>query len=120
MSDEDFASLRFTKDLGVKRVFVTDVLNTRFGKSFLFSQFEKVLNHSMCSLIKSSDCVILPEFGEDKDNFFYVGPIVREIYITREEMRKKLSFDRTTVLVSTGGTNAGLYLLKKHSRLSIV
>lgn len=113
VSDEDFASLRFTKDLGIKRVFVTDVLNTRFGKSFLFSQFEKVLNHSMCNLIKSSDCVILPEFGEDKDNFFYVGPIVREINITREEMRKKLSFDRTTILVSTGGTNAGLYLLKK-------
>jgi UDP-N-acetylglucosamine--N-acetylmuramyl-(pentapeptide) pyrophosphoryl-undecaprenol N-acetylglucosamine transferase len=113
ISDEDFASLGFTKDLGIKRVFVTDVLNTRFGKSFLFSQFEKVLNHSMCNLIKSSECVILPEFGEDKDNFFYVGPIVREIYITREALRKKLSFDRTTILVSTGGTDAGLYLLRK-------
>ena len=113
VSDEDFASLRFTKDLGIKRVFVTDILNTQFGKSFLFSRFEKVLNNSMCNLIKSSDCVILPEFGEDKDNFFYVGPIVREIYSTRDELRKKLSFDRTTILVSTGGTNAGLYLLKK-------
>ena len=113
VSDEDFASLRFTKDLGIKRVFVTDILNTQFSKSFLFSRFEKVLNNSMCNLIKSSECVILPEFGEDKDNFFYVGPIVREIYRTREELRKKLSFDRTTILVSTGGTNAGLYLLKK-------
>jgi UDP-N-acetylglucosamine--N-acetylmuramyl-(pentapeptide) pyrophosphoryl-undecaprenol N-acetylglucosamine transferase len=113
VSDEDFASLRITKDLGIKRVFVTDVLNTRFGKSFLFSRFERVLNHSMCNLIKSSECVILPEIGEDKDNFFYVGPIVREIYSTRGELRKKLSFDRTTVLVSTGGTDAGLHLLRK-------
>ena len=51
--------------------------------------------------------------GEDKDNFFYVGPIVREINNNKDELRKKLSFDKKTILVSTGGTNAGLYLLKK-------
>ena len=113
VSDEDFASLSFTKNLDIKRIFITDVLNTKFSKSFLFSNFEKILNNSMCNLIKSSECVILPEIGEDKDNFFYVGPIVREVNITREELRKKLSFDRKTILVSTGGTNAGLYLLKK-------
>ncbi|HEX8677901.1 MAG TPA: glycosyltransferase, partial [Segetibacter sp.] len=58
-------------------------------------------------------CVIIPELGEDKDNLFYVGPIVREIGNTRDELRKKLSFDKKTVLVSAGGTHAGLYLLKK-------
>lgn len=113
ISDEDFAILSFTKHHDVKKIFITDVLNTQFGKSFLSSKFEKLLNNSMRSLINHSECVIIPEIGEDKDNFFYVGPIVREISNTRDELRKKLSFNKKTVLVSTGGTNAGLYLLKK-------
>jgi UDP-N-acetylglucosamine--N-acetylmuramyl-(pentapeptide) pyrophosphoryl-undecaprenol N-acetylglucosamine transferase len=113
VSDEDFASLSFTKNLDMKRIFITDVLNTKFGKSFLFSKCEEILNNSMCNLIKSSECVILPELGEDEDNFFYVGPIVREINSTRDELRKKLSFNKKTILLSTGGTTSGLYLLKK-------
>lgn len=113
ISDEDFAILSFTKYHGIKKIFITDVLNTEFGKSFLSSKFEKFLNDSMRSLIRSSECVIIPELGQDRDNLFYVGPIVREIGNTRDELRKKLSFDKKTVLVSTGGTHAGLYLLKK-------
>ncbi len=113
VSDEDFAILSFTKYHNIKRILITDILNTKFSKSFLFSRFEKVLNNTMCNLIKSSECIILPEIGEDKDNFFYVGPIVREISSSKEELRKKLSFDKKTILVSTGGTNSGLYLLKK-------
>ncbi len=113
ISDEDLAILSFTKCHSIKKIFITDLLNTQFGKSFLSSKFEKILNNSMRSLIRSSDCVIIPETGEDKDNFFYVGPIVREIDNTRDELRKKLSFNKKTILVSTGGTNAGLYLLKK-------
>jgi UDP-N-acetylglucosamine--N-acetylmuramyl-(pentapeptide) pyrophosphoryl-undecaprenol N-acetylglucosamine transferase len=113
VSDEDFASLSFTKNLNIKRIFITDILNTAFCKSFLSSKFEKILNNSMCNLIKSSECILIPEMGEDKDNFFYVGPIVREINIDRDELRKKLSFDKKTILVSTGGTTSGLYLLKK-------
>ncbi len=113
ISDEDFAILSFTKYREIKKIFITDVLNTKFGKSFLSSKFEKILNDSMCSLIRSSECVIIPELGQDKDNLFYVGPIVREIGNTRDELRKKLSFDKKTILVSTGGTHAGLYLLKK-------
>jgi len=113
LSDEDFASLSFYKNLNLKRIFITDILNTQFGKSFLLSKIEKILNSSMYNLIKSSDYVIVPEIGESNDNFLYVGPIVREIYSTRDELRKKLSFDKKTILVSTGGTHAGLYLLKK-------
>ena len=80
LSDEDFASLSFYKNLKLKRIFITDILNTQFGKSFLLSKIEKILNNSMYNLIKSSDYVIVPEIGESNDNFLYVGPIVREIY----------------------------------------
>ena len=115
LSDEDFASLSFYKNLNLKRIFITDILNTHFGKSFLLSKIEKILNNSMCNLIKSSDYVIVPEIGESKDNFFYVGPIVREIYSTRDELRKKLSFDKKTILVSTGGTTCRFISTKKNN-----
>jgi UDP-N-acetylglucosamine--N-acetylmuramyl-(pentapeptide) pyrophosphoryl-undecaprenol N-acetylglucosamine transferase len=113
ISDEDFAVLSYVKKNIAKRVLITDVLQTKFGKTFLTSKFEKTLNNSMCTLIKSCESVIIPEFGDDLDNFFYVGPIVREIGDTRDELREKLSFNKKTILVSTGGTGAGLYLLKK-------
>ncbi len=113
ISDEDFASLSFTKQFKSKRIFITDILSTHFSRSFLFSRLEKTLNNSMNALIKSAECVILPEIGDGRDNLFYVGPIVREIQETRNELRKKLSFDKKTILLSVGGTNSGIYLLKK-------
>ena len=113
ISDEDFASLSVTKNYKTKRIFITDILNTKFSKSLIYYKMEKILNNYMLNLIKSAECVIIPEKGENKDNFYYVGPIVREINNTKEELRKKFIFDKTTILVSTGGTTAGSYLLKK-------
>lgn len=113
ISDEDLASLSVIKNNKTKRIFITDILNTKFSKSFVFSKFEKVLNHQMYELIKSSESIIIPETGQNKDNFFYVGPIVREVDGTRDELRKKLAFEKKTILVSPGGTTAGSYLLKK-------
>jgi UDP-N-acetylglucosamine--N-acetylmuramyl-(pentapeptide) pyrophosphoryl-undecaprenol N-acetylglucosamine transferase len=113
ISDEDFSSLSVTKNHKIKRVFITDILNTKFSKSLISHKVEKILNKQMLNLIESAQCVIIPEIGEDKDKFYYVGPIVREIHDTKDEVRKRLMFDKTTVLVSTGGTTAGSYLLKK-------
>lgn len=94
ISDEDLASLSIARDLGKKRIFITDILNTNFSKSFFSSKFEKLLNHSMCNLIKSTECVIIPESGEDFDNIYYVGPIVREIDQKRDQLRKKFGFEK--------------------------
>ena len=113
ISDEDFASLSVTKSSNIKRVFITDIINTKFSKSLISRKLEEILNKQMLNLIKSSECVIIPDKGDDKDNFYYVGPIVREINDTKEELRKKFGFSKTTILVSVGGTTAGSYLLKK-------
>ena len=113
ISDEDFASLSVTKNYKTKRIFITDILNTKFSKSLISYKLEKSLNKHMHNLIKSAQCVIIPEIGENKDNLYYVGPIVREIDDTKEKVRKKLKFDKTTILVSIGGTTAGTFLLKK-------
>ncbi|TVP39485.1 glycosyltransferase [Candidatus Nitrosocosmicus arcticus] len=113
ITDEDFASLSVGKDLNIPRILITDILRTHFIRNGLLSNIEKFLNNSMCSLIKSSDCVIIPESGDNRNNFFYVGPIVREIKATRDELRKRFSFNKTTILITTGGTSAGHYLIKR-------
>ncbi len=113
ITDEDFASLSVGRDLNIPRILITDILRTHFIRNRVVSDIEKYLNNSMCNLIKSSDCVIIPESGDNRDNLFYVGPIVREIRATREELRKRFSFNKITILITPGGTSAGDYLIKR-------
>ena len=42
-----------------------------------------------------------------------MGPGVREINTSREELRNTFSFNKTTVVISIGGTSAGLFLIDK-------
>ncbi|MEO2220968.1 MAG: glycosyltransferase, partial [Nitrosopumilus sp.] len=112
ISDEDFASLTVAQDLKIPNILITDVLETRFTKG-IASFIEKKMNKSMMNIIKNCDIVIIPEEGDDYDNIKRVGPIVREINIPREELREKFSFNKTTIIISIGGTNAGLFLIDK-------
>ncbi len=67
----------------------------------------------MAKIIKKCDLVIIPEIGDDKDNMMRVGPIVRQTNHTREQLREKFSFDKKTIVISIGGTDAGLFLIEK-------
>jgi UDP-N-acetylglucosamine--N-acetylmuramyl-(pentapeptide) pyrophosphoryl-undecaprenol N-acetylglucosamine transferase len=42
-----------------------------------------------------------------------VGPIVRKTEFSREQLREKFGFESKTILVSIGGTDAGVFLIKK-------
>ncbi|MDH3736753.1 MAG: UDP-glucuronosyltransferase, partial [Nitrosopumilus sp.] len=77
------------------------------------SFIEKKMNKSMQEIIKKCDLVIIPENGNDHDNIKRVGPIVRQINFSREELRKKFSFGKKTIVISIGGTGAGLFLIEK-------
>jgi len=112
ISDEDFASLTVAQDLKIPNILITDVLETRFTKGVI-SFIERKMNKSMMNIIKNCDSVIIPEEGEDYDNIKRVGPIVREINLPREKLREKFSFNKTTIIISIGGTNAGLFLIDK-------
>ena len=112
ISDEDFASLTVAQELKIPTVLITDVLETRFTKGFA-SFFEKKMNKSMQEIIKKCDIVIIPENGKSQENVKRIGPIVREISLTREELRKKFSFQKKTVVISIGGTDAGVFLIEK-------
>lgn len=112
VSDEDFASLSIAQEEKIPTVLITDILETHFVKGF-GSFIEKKMNKSMKNIIQKCDLVIIPEKGKDEENIKRVGPIVRQTYYTREELRRRLSFEKKTVLVSIGGTDAGSFLIEK-------
>jgi UDP-N-acetylglucosamine--N-acetylmuramyl-(pentapeptide) pyrophosphoryl-undecaprenol N-acetylglucosamine transferase len=112
ISDEDFASLTVAQNIKIPTVLVTDVFETHFTKG-IASFIEKKMNKSMQEIIKKCDVVIFPENGDEYDNVKMVGPIVRETNSTREELRKKFSFEKKTILISIGGTSAGSFLIEK-------
>jgi UDP-N-acetylglucosamine--N-acetylmuramyl-(pentapeptide) pyrophosphoryl-undecaprenol N-acetylglucosamine transferase len=112
ISDEDFASLTIAQEMKIQTVLITDVLETHFTKG-IASFIERKMNKSMQEIIEKCDVVIFPENGKDEGNIKRVGPIVRQTNYTREELRKKFSFVKKTIIISIGGTNAGLFLIEK-------
>lgn len=113
IADEDFASTSIAQENNIPNVVITDVLRTSFTKGMFASAIEKKMNKTMKEMIDKSTLVIIPDIGEDHDNFAYVGSIVREINSSREELRKKFGFERKTILVTIGGTDSGLFLVNK-------
>ena len=112
VSDEDFASVAAAHELGRKCILITDIMRTNFT-SGPASVMERKMNVRMRDLIDKCDRVIVPDEGDDSGNRVHVGPIVREPSATREELRKSLHFDRPTILVCVGGTDAGRFLIEK-------
>ncbi len=112
ISDEDFASLAVAQEMKMPTILITDVLETHFTKG-IASFVEKKMNKSMQGIIEKCDIVIIPENGDSQDNIKRVGPIVRQTDLTRNELRKKFSFEKNTIVVSIGGTDAGLFLIEK-------
>jgi UDP-N-acetylglucosamine--N-acetylmuramyl-(pentapeptide) pyrophosphoryl-undecaprenol N-acetylglucosamine transferase len=112
VSDEDFASLTIAQHKKIPTILITDILETRFTKG-IGSIIEKKMNKSMTQIIQKCNNVILPETGQDEGNIRRVGPIVRTIPHSREELRKKFGFDKKTIVASVGGTDAGRFLIQK-------
>ncbi len=119
VSDEDFASAAIAQEQNLPIVLITDVLETRFTRGF-GSLIEKKMNNSMRDIMKKCNVVILPENGEDQENIMRVGPIVRPTNSSREELRKKFSFDKKTIVVSIGGTDAGKFLIEKTLKSPVI
>jgi UDP-N-acetylglucosamine--N-acetylmuramyl-(pentapeptide) pyrophosphoryl-undecaprenol N-acetylglucosamine transferase len=112
VSDEDFASIAVGEEIGRKRILITDVTETHFT-SGPASMIEKKMNRTMQKMMQACDCVIIPDAGDDSGNVRHVGPIVREATADREALRRRFEFSRKTIVVSTGGTDAGRHLIEK-------
>ena len=51
ISDEDFASISIAEEKNIRRILITDIINTSFTKG-ITSIIEKKLNKKLCRLIK--------------------------------------------------------------------
>ena len=71
------------------------------------------MNHSMRHIIEKCDVVILPESGSDEKNIHRIGPIVRKTVHSRDELRRRFSLNKKTIVVSIGGTSAGQFLIER-------
>ena len=112
VSDEDFASISIAQEKKIPAILIADLLETKFTKGF-GSFIEKKMNKSMKDIMNKSDVVIFPEDGVNERNIRRIGPIVRTTNFSREELRKKFEFNKKTIVVSIGGTNAGKFLIEK-------
>jgi len=112
ISDEDFASLSNAQEMKIPTVLITDILETKFTNGII-SIIERKMNKSMERIIDKCDVVIIPEYGKDSGNIKRVGPIVRQIEESRIKLREKFTFTKKTILISIGGTDAGLFLIEE-------
>ena len=113
VSDEDFASIAVAEKINHKRILITDITETHFANGKLASMVEKKMNRSIQKMMIKCNYVIIPDYGLDIDNIVHVGPIVREVSTNRIILRKEFGFNKQTIVVSAGGTNAGRYLIEK-------
>ena len=112
ISDEDFASIAVAQEKKIQNIVITDILETKFTSGF-GGMIEKKMNKTMQEMLQKSNRVIIPELGTNEGNIVRTGPIVRKIKKTRDEIRKDLDFKKKTIVVSVGGTDAGLFLIKQ-------
>ena len=112
ISDEDFASISVAQERKIQNIVITDILETKFTSGF-GGMIEKKMNKTMQEMLHKSNRVIIPELGISEGNIVRTGPIVRKIKKTRDEIRKDLEFKKKTIVVSVGGTDAGLFLIKQ-------
>ena len=113
VSDENFASIAVAEKINHKRILITDITETHFANGKFASMVEKKMNRSMQKMMIKCNYIIIPDFGPDVDNIVHVGPIVREVSANRNTLRKEFGFNKQTIVVSVGGTDAGKYLIEK-------
>ena len=112
ISDEDFASVAIAQKRKIPNIIITDILETKFTTGF-GGMIEKKMNKTMQIMLDRANKVIIPELGKNQNNIIRTGPIVRKIEKNRDEIRKALNFEKKTIVLSVGGTDAGIFLIKQ-------
>jgi len=112
ISDEDFASIAIAQERKIPNIIITDILETKFTSGF-GGVIEKKMNKTMREMLDKANRVIIPELGENQNNIIRTGPIVRKIQKNRDELRDILDFKKNTIVLSVGGTDAGIFLIRQ-------
>ncbi len=114
ISDEDFAFGVYAIEMGIKLAFVTDLIQTNFAKNWIARKIENRTNAWFKQFYERCPLTIVPEDeGSIIGNMKYVGPIVRDLEKSREELLSELGINSPYILVSTGGSPLGPFLFRE-------
>ena len=114
VGDEEFAGLELAKQSGIRHVMISDELELGFARSLLARRIEARVERWYRDLMASVDMLIVPDQGVDQGNIRHVGPIVRAVTKSREEVRGELSLPngRMIVLLALSGAGLSHYLIR--------
>ena len=113
VGDEEFSCISLALEKGLRHALVTDELELGFARSFIARSIESRVSKWYADLLSKSALVIIPDEGQDSGNIKHVGPIVRKVTKTRDDVLDEFRIpkDGYVVLLSLSGSGIGGHLL---------
>lgn len=113
VGDEEFSSLSVALKKGVKNALISDELKLGFARGVFSHYIEQHVSAWYTRLQKQVSHLLIPDFGEDRGNVHFMGPVVRATTMTREQTLAalKLSGGTRFILFSASGSGIGKFLL---------
>ncbi len=118
VGDEEFSSVVIAMERGIKHALVTDELELGFARTAAARAIESRVSRWYSGVLGAASTVIIPEFGEDFGSRKHVGPIVRKLTRTKDQVFHDYAFPagEQMVLLSLSGSGIGEHLLAKAVR----
>lgn len=108
VGDEEFSSISYALENDIKHVMISDELELNFAKSYLAKKVEQRVMKWYSDLQRRTRMIIVPEFGEDNDNLYHVGPAVRKVTRSKEQVRNSLRLPKDNLLATFSMSGSGL------------
>jgi UDP-N-acetylglucosamine--N-acetylmuramyl-(pentapeptide) pyrophosphoryl-undecaprenol N-acetylglucosamine transferase len=113
IGDEEFSSVSLALEKGINHVLISDELELGFARGALSRYIENRVSKWYADLQRSVSNLLVPEFGTDRGNMHFVGPVVREVDKTRDQVLAALNIGQSSsfILFSASGSGIGRFLL---------
>ena len=113
--DEEFSGVTLACRQDCESLFVADELELGFARGRVAHLIEGRVDRWYKSLLRSVNYLVVPDFGANRGNERHVGPIVRQVTKSREEVRTeyRIPLDSNLILFSMSGSGVGSFLLQR-------
>ncbi len=113
--DEEFSGVTVAIGRKCRNAFVSDELELGFARNSFSRMIERRVERWYRRLQDSVDLLLIPDFGQDAGNRWYVEPIVREVTRTKAQVLVDYALPSAgkMVLFCMSGSGIGGFLLEK-------
>lgn len=112
ISDGELAAVREAVRRGVPTTLILNTVRQDFAKDLPSRLIEGYGNFWFSRLARKVDLILAAEDAPAWPNVRRIGPIVRPFSASREKLREDLVLRKKTILVTTGGTAIGDFLVR--------